>query len=130
MSFSEPGISRRCVTLVFCFTVGLLISLCLLASGGSFSLLHVTFFPVVSVTLVIDAPLDYEVSPIHYLTLETSNGRFSIGNTLMLVINVTDVNDNAPVFGQGGYSAEIMEDLTPGALVMKVREGRGMGCRQ
>lgn len=79
------------------------------------------FFFVVSVTLVIDAPLDYEVSPIHYLTLETSNGRFSVGNTLTLVINVTDVNDNAPVFGQGGYSAEITEDLTPGALVMKVR---------
>lgn len=34
---------------------------------------------------------------------------------------MTDVNDNAPVFGQGGYSAEVTEDLTPGELVMKVR---------
>lgn len=39
----------------------------------------------------------------------------------MVIVNVTDVNDNPPVFEEGGYGVEIMEDVPPGSLVMKVR---------
>lgn len=52
--------------------------------------------------------------------MEGSRGKSSISDITTVVINVTDVNDNTPVFGRGDYRAEISEDLTPGALVMKV----------
>lgn len=67
------------------------------------------------------APLDFEVSREYYLSVEGSRGKSSLTDITMVIINVTDVNDNAPVFGRGDYSAEISEDLTPGRLVMKVR---------
>lgn len=84
------------------------------------SLLHFCHF---SGLLTLVAPLDFEVSREYYLSVEGSRGKSSLSDITTVIINVTDVNDNTPVFGQGGYSAEITEDLTPGALVMKVRGG-------
>lgn len=78
--------------------------------------------------LTLVAPLDFEVSREHYLSVEGSRGKSSLSDITTVIINVTDVNDNAPVFGQGGYSVEITEDLTPGALVMKVRGGGADSC--
>ncbi|XP_012717208.2 protocadherin Fat 2 [Fundulus heteroclitus] len=70
--------------------------------------------------LTLMAPLDFEVSREYYLSVEGSRGKSSLSDITTVVINVTDVNDNAPVFRQSIYSAEILEDLTPGSLVMKV----------
>ncbi|KAG7234873.1 hypothetical protein INR49_003683 [Caranx melampygus] len=70
--------------------------------------------------LILIAPLDFEVSREYFLSVEGSRGKSSLGDITTVIINVTDVNDNAPVFGQGDYSSEISEDLTPGSLVMKV----------
>ncbi|KAL3973507.1 hypothetical protein ACER0C_024714 [Sarotherodon galilaeus] len=70
------------------------------------------------VTLV--APLDFEVSREYYLSVEGSRGKSPLSDITTVIINVTDVNDNPPVFGRGDYSAEVSEDLTPGRLVMKV----------
>ncbi|KAM9741190.1 LOW QUALITY PROTEIN: protocadherin Fat 2 [Menidia menidia] len=70
--------------------------------------------------LTLVAPLDFEVQREYYLSVEGSRGKASLSDIAMVVINVTDVNDNTPAFGQGDYSAEISEDLTPGHLVMKL----------
>uniref|UniRef100_A0A1A8UWT2 FAT tumor suppressor homolog 2 n=1 Tax=Nothobranchius furzeri TaxID=105023 RepID=A0A1A8UWT2_NOTFU len=70
--------------------------------------------------LTLVAPLDFEVSREYYLSVEGSRGKSSLSDITTIIVNVTDVNDNTPVFGQGVYSAEITEDLTPGSLVMKV----------
>lgn len=67
------------------------------------------------------AALDFEVAREYYLSVEGSRGKSSLSDITMVIINVTDMNDNAPVFRQGDYSAEVLEDLTPGSLVMKVR---------
>uniref|UniRef100_A0AAQ6ITX0 FAT atypical cadherin 2 n=1 Tax=Anabas testudineus TaxID=64144 RepID=A0AAQ6ITX0_ANATE len=67
--------------------------------------------------LTLIAPLDFEVSREYYLSVEGSRGKSSLSDITTVIINVTDVNDNAPVFGRGDYSNEISEDLTPGALV-------------
>uniref|UniRef100_A0A8C4H6B6 FAT atypical cadherin 2 n=1 Tax=Dicentrarchus labrax TaxID=13489 RepID=A0A8C4H6B6_DICLA len=72
--------------------------------------------------LTLIAPLDFEVSREHYLSVEGNRGKSSLSDITTVIINVTDVNDNAPVFGRGDYSTEISEDLTPGGLVMKVRD--------
>ncbi|XP_054649081.1 protocadherin Fat 2 isoform X2 [Dunckerocampus dactyliophorus] len=70
--------------------------------------------------LTLAAPLDFEVSREFYVSVEGSRGRPALSDVTMLVINVTDVNDNAPAFGRGDYSAEISEEDVPGSLVMKV----------
>uniref|UniRef100_UPI003AAED03C protocadherin Fat 2 n=1 Tax=Centroberyx gerrardi TaxID=166262 RepID=UPI003AAED03C len=70
--------------------------------------------------LTLTEPLDFEVCREYYLSVEGTRGKSSLGDVTMVIINVTDVNDNAPVFGRGDYSAEISEALTPGSLVMQV----------
>lgn len=74
--------------------------------------------------LTLIAPLDFEVSQQYYLSVEGSRGKSSLSDITTVIINVTDLNDNAPLFGHGDYSAAISEDLTPGSLVMKVRAQR------
>lgn len=75
------------------------------------------------------ARLDFEVSREYYLSVEGSRGKPSLSDITTVIINVTDVNDNAPVFRQGVYSTEILEDLTPGSLVMTVRKkANGLPC--
>ncbi|KAM9795003.1 protocadherin Fat 2 [Neosynchiropus ocellatus] len=71
-----------------------------------------------SLTLV--APLDFEISREFYLSVEGRRGKSTLSDITTVIINVTDINDNAPVFQRGDYSVEISEDLTPGSLVMKV----------
>ncbi|KAM4555445.1 protocadherin Fat 2 isoform 1-T1 [Odontesthes bonariensis] len=70
--------------------------------------------------MTLTAPLDFEVSRAYYLSVEGSRGKSSLSDITMVIINVTDVNDNTPAFGRGDYSEEITEDLTPGSLVMTV----------
>ncbi|KAF3694240.1 Protocadherin Fat 2 FAT tumor suppressor -like protein 2 Precursor [Channa argus] len=70
--------------------------------------------------LTLIAPLDFEVFREYYLSVEGSRGKPSLSDITTVIINVTDVNDNAPVFKQGDYRAEVSEDLVPGSLVMKV----------
>lgn len=70
--------------------------------------------------MTLVAPLDFEVSREYYLSVEGSRGKSSLSDITTVIINVTDVNDNAPAFERGDYSTEISEDLTPGGLIMKV----------
>jgi hypothetical protein len=35
-------------------------------------------------------------------------------------INVKDVNDNAPVFGEAAYAAAVAEDVAVGASILQV----------
>ncbi|TKS72829.1 Protocadherin Fat 2 FAT tumor suppressor -like protein 2 [Collichthys lucidus] len=69
--------------------------------------------------MTLVAPLDFEVSREYYLSVEGSRGKSSLSDITTVIINVTDVNDNAPTFERGDYSTEISEDLTPGGLIMK-----------
>ncbi|XP_017285240.1 protocadherin Fat 2 isoform X2 [Kryptolebias marmoratus] len=70
--------------------------------------------------LTLVAPLDFEVFREYYLSVEGSRGKSSLSDITTIIINVTDANDNPPVFAQSVYSTEISEDLTPGSLVMTV----------
>ena len=65
-------------------------------------------------------PLDFERCHEYYLSVEGTRAKSSLTDMTMVVINITDVNDNAPVFDKGDYNVEIAEDLIPGSLVMKV----------
>ncbi|XP_057188833.1 protocadherin Fat 1a isoform X3 [Triplophysa rosa] len=66
-------------------------------------------------------PLDYETAHEFYLTVEaTDGGTPSLSDMATVNINLTDVNDNSPVFNQDMYSAVISEDAELGKTVLTV----------
>uniref|UniRef100_A0A8C9XKL9 FAT atypical cadherin 1a n=1 Tax=Sander lucioperca TaxID=283035 RepID=A0A8C9XKL9_SANLU len=65
--------------------------------------------------------LDYEVSHEYYITLEaTDGGSPPLSDMATVNINLTDVNDNRPVFSQDIYTAVVSEDTELGKTVMAV----------
>ncbi|KAI9525478.1 long-chain fatty acid transporter fat1 [Dissostichus eleginoides] len=66
-------------------------------------------------------PLDYEVSHEYYITVEaTDGGSPPLSDMATVNINLTDVNDNTPVFSQEIYTAVVSEDAELGKTVMVV----------
>ncbi|KAK2918784.1 protocadherin Fat 1a isoform X2 [Channa argus] len=66
-------------------------------------------------------PLDYEVSHEYYITIEaTDGGSPPLSDMATVNINLTDVNDNRPVFSQEVYTAVVSEDTELGKTVMAV----------
>uniref|UniRef100_A0A4W6F173 FAT atypical cadherin 1a n=1 Tax=Lates calcarifer TaxID=8187 RepID=A0A4W6F173_LATCA len=66
-------------------------------------------------------PLDYEVSHEYYITIEaTDGGSPPLSDMATVNINLTDVNDNRPVFSQDVYTAVVSEDTELGKTVMTV----------
>lgn len=67
-------------------------------------------------------PLDYETSHEYYITIEaTDGGSPPLSDMATVNINLTDVNDNRPVFSQDVYAAVISEDVELGKTVLAVR---------
>lgn len=70
-------------------------------------------------------PLDYEASHEYYITIEaTDGGSPPLSDMATVNINLTDVNDNQPVFSQDVYTAVVSEDTELGKTVVTVRIGR------
>ncbi|XP_028312232.1 protocadherin Fat 1a isoform X3 [Gouania willdenowi] len=66
-------------------------------------------------------PLDYEASHEYYITVEaTDGGSPPLSDMATVNINLTDVNDNRPVFSQDVYTAVISEDAELGKTVLMV----------
>ena len=70
--------------------------------------------------LTLARALDYEVHREYYISIEGTRGRAGLGDSTMVIVNVTDVNDNVPVFQRATYSAHVPESLTPGNAVLQV----------
>ncbi|XP_062873349.1 protocadherin Fat 3a isoform X1 [Trichomycterus rosablanca] len=69
----------------------------------------------------VSRPLDFETCKDYFLTVEARDGGAPpLSAVAMVNINVTDVNDNAPMFSHDVYSAIIREDANIGAAVVKV----------
>ncbi len=65
--------------------------------------------------------LDYETAHEFYLTVEaTDGGTPRLSDMATVNINLTDVNDNSPIFNQDIYSAVISEDAELGKIVLTV----------
>lgn len=71
--------------------------------------------------LFLSAPLDYETQRIHRLTVRAvDHGLPSLSSTQTLTIEVSDVNDQPPVFEQNIYNASVAENRDPGEAVIRV----------
>uniref|UniRef100_A0A8D3D888 Protocadherin 2 alpha a 15 n=1 Tax=Scophthalmus maximus TaxID=52904 RepID=A0A8D3D888_SCOMX len=71
--------------------------------------------------LQLQSPLDREASSSHKLLLTAMDGgKPPNTGSMEIVIDVLDVNDNAPVFTKDVYSADINENSPIGTLVIRV----------
>lgn len=76
---------------------------------------------VISVKTAGGPSWDREQVARHYLTVEA---RDDLGkgnrNSVQLIINIEDVNDNAPIFTQGYYEARLLENEADFEIPLKV----------
>ncbi|XP_073463897.1 protocadherin Fat 1 isoform X4 [Aquarana catesbeiana] len=76
--------------------------------------------PVTGVLFIIES-LDHESAAEFYLTVEAIDGGTPpLSDVATVTINVTDVNDNSPVFSQSTYNAVVGEDAVSGQPVLMV----------
>ncbi|XP_026883863.2 protocadherin gamma-C5-like isoform X33 [Electrophorus electricus] len=69
--------------------------------------------------LVLSKPLDREVQNAYRLILTAvDGGKPERSGTVVLFLNVLDVNDNAPVFDKPGKRVTLLENSPPGTLVI------------
>lgn len=69
----------------------------------------------------VSRPLDFESCKDYFLTVEASDGGTPpLSAVTMVNINLTDINDNAPMFSRDAYSVSISEDANIGDTVVKV----------
>lgn len=65
--------------------------------------------------------LDRENQSIYSFNVISSDGGSpSLSSTAQITIDISDENDNPPVFQQSSYSTQVSENLTPGQLVLSV----------
>lgn len=65
--------------------------------------------------------LDFEVCKDYYITVEAwDSGNPPLSTATMVVIELMDVNDNAPTFDQEVYNVLISEDASVGQTVTRV----------
>ncbi|XP_059202445.1 protocadherin gamma-A2-like [Centropristis striata] len=73
-------------------------------------------------TVITDSDLDRERSSEYNITVTCSDeGVPSLSSSVTLTLQISDVNDNAPVFERSSYEAYIVENNTPGLSIFTVR---------
>ncbi|XP_047441129.1 protocadherin gamma-A11-like [Mugil cephalus] len=73
-------------------------------------------------SLVIDSDLDRERASEYNITVNCSDeGVPSLSSSVTLTLQISDVNDNAPVFERSSYEAYIVENNTPGLSIFTVK---------
>ncbi|XP_017728396.1 PREDICTED: protocadherin gamma-B7 isoform X11 [Rhinopithecus bieti] len=71
--------------------------------------------------LVTDGALDREQTPEYNVTIAaTDRGKPPLSSSKTITLHITDVNDNAPVFGQSAYLVHVPENNQPGASIAQV----------
>ncbi|XP_069027781.1 protocadherin gamma-A1-like isoform X35 [Embiotoca jacksoni] len=73
-------------------------------------------------SLVTDNDLDRETASEYNITVTCSDeGVPSLSSSVTLTLQISDVNDNAPVFERSSYEAYIVENNTPGLSIFTVK---------
>ncbi|XP_018535376.1 protocadherin beta-16-like [Lates calcarifer] len=72
--------------------------------------------------LLTDSELDRETASEYNITVTCSDeGVPSLSSSVTLTLQISDVNDNAPVFERSSYEAYIVENNTPGLSILTVK---------
>uniref|UniRef100_A0A3Q2E6I8 Cadherin domain-containing protein n=1 Tax=Cyprinodon variegatus TaxID=28743 RepID=A0A3Q2E6I8_CYPVA len=73
-------------------------------------------------TLVTDSELDREIHSEYNITVTCSDeGAPSLSSHVTFTLQISDVNDNAPVFERSSYEAYILENNAPGLSIFTVK---------
>ncbi|XP_029627098.1 protocadherin beta-16 isoform X11 [Salmo trutta] len=73
-------------------------------------------------TIVTDSDLDRERASVYNISVTCSDeGVPSLSSSVTLTLQISDVNDNAPVFERSSYEAYIIENNTPGISIFTVK---------
>ncbi|XP_047441106.1 protocadherin gamma-A4-like isoform X26 [Mugil cephalus] len=73
-------------------------------------------------SLMTDSDLDRERASEYNITVTCSDeGVPSLSSSVTLTLQISDVNDNAPVFERSSYEAYIVENNTPGLSIFTVK---------
>uniref|UniRef100_A0A668AXH9 FAT atypical cadherin 3a n=1 Tax=Myripristis murdjan TaxID=586833 RepID=A0A668AXH9_9TELE len=73
--------------------------------------------------ILVSKPLDYEMCRDYFLTVEARDGGMPPLSAVTTVnINLTDVNDNAPMFSRDLYTAVVSEDAAIGESVLTAED--------
>lgn len=81
--------------------------------------------------ILVAQSLDYETCRDYFLTVEARDGGTPPLSAITTVnINLTDVNDNAPMFSCDLYTAVVSEDATLEESVVQVGFGQIFPCMQ
>ncbi|XP_034399780.1 protocadherin gamma-A2-like [Cyclopterus lumpus] len=73
-------------------------------------------------TVITDSELNRERSSQYNITVTCSDeGVPSLSSSVTLTLQISDVNDNAPVFERSSYEAYIVENNTPGPSIFTVK---------
>ncbi|XP_067454524.1 protocadherin gamma-A11-like [Thunnus thynnus] len=73
-------------------------------------------------SLVTEVALDRELASQYDITVTCSDeGVPSLSSSVTLTLQISDVNDNAPVFERSSYEAYIVENNTPGLSIFTVK---------
>ncbi|XP_031443066.1 protocadherin beta-16-like isoform X3 [Clupea harengus] len=73
-------------------------------------------------SLVTDDNLDREQNPSYNISVTCSDeGVPSLSNSVSLSLQISDVNDNAPVFEKSSYEAFVLEHNSPGLSIFSVK---------
>ncbi|XP_023184210.1 protocadherin beta-16-like isoform X22 [Xiphophorus maculatus] len=92
--------------------------MCVLSENSAFSIQTSTnnFF-----TVVTEGELDREKASEYNVTVTCSDeGMPSLSSSVTLTLQISDVNDNAPVFKQSSYEAYVVENNTPGVSIFTI----------
>ncbi|XP_012686867.2 protocadherin beta-16-like [Clupea harengus] len=73
-------------------------------------------------SLVTDGNLDREQNPSYNISVTCSDeGVPSLSSSVSLSLQISDVNDNAPVFERSSYQAFVLENNSPGLSIFSVK---------
>ncbi|XP_077999701.1 cadherin-23-like [Glandiceps talaboti] len=81
---------------------------------------HAVSFIRVNDSAMLDADLMNGIINITVYAIETETGERSVSGKSLVMINVIDVNDNAPIFLSDNYTASVYENITEETLLTTV----------
>ena len=103
------------------FTSVCLLFVCLSSAGNTGNAFKLEPHPSgQSASLVASKRLDREAKSLYIITIQATNNDENKTTTKVILINVTDENDNPPVFSRHNYSVTIFSNRSIGSEVLRV----------